>query len=921
MKNKDKFLIVFVLINNTLSAQTPANCQPYSSSTKTETTCQNGNGISTNPQNLVNEDCPDLKNDFEWRVKHANGSPVPNEYYIAYDENGMVKGLRNPFNDPDNSDYRYLAANHSSNYYPEDGWEMLKVDFGALSNINTGFSVAPKDQPGINTATGGKKLPYMILYNKYTGTFRFFGALLGQNQDYTTIKIELRIPKSNSSNSYQADLKATNLLSIQGESVQSLDQETNENVMVVFATASNSESRFFWFDIPLAYDPCLCNIRSQLDITFSFVKTADIKLNEFQDAIKTQGNPSNFEYGQKMISRVIAAGFATATAISSGGTIVNIQAYTDLINLIRTNPKSNLSKSDKDKLADLENYVNCGGTFAQIIQNNYTKINDRDSAVQRKAALDLVEGTTTFMTALSNKCGMNDNAGTAVTGATSFSGTYTETNLISGTDIKLAMPGSNWSDKKMQINSYDDNGKTIAAYPTYNERLGVFAILETPRVDMFSTTEENCYDNGIVHYKKLLVALKLSENLKFTFNPLINVDESKTIISCRYVGIDPKPFKVKYTSESSLSFNRFSSSSCKLDRDITDINSQNVKLNYNQKNQLTSPFVPLDQFKDLKVVFFMDHIVPFYSDGTHNTHVPTDIIDKIIYIQFKITMTSKDIGKDGHPVTAVYYFNYPMKLNSQFLRSPRIINNEFPLSGPQDFRLGDCGNYKDYFDKTYSPSLYKNFHDGIKNIIIENKEFNSNVVFQGNEELIYDGFVLISAKMSSMNGKKVKIYSSLGFELKPGAEISPDIELIVGLPLNKVPQPPQSYSQVSAFCTNSNKYKAQIFSQDAVKREIETMAERDQANKAYAEKQQPQVSFKIAPNPNSGNFNLTVFNNHGLDYSVEIVDVTGKSIFIKLYNGASTAQFIETTGLADGMYFVKVSCGNHIRTEKLIIAN
>jgi len=60
--------------------------------------------------------------------------------------------------------------------------------------------------------------------------------------------------------------------------------------------------------------------------------------------------------------------------------------------------------------------------------------------------------------------------------------------------------------------------------------------------------------------------------------------------------------------------------------------------------------------------------------------------------------------------------------------------------------------------------------------------------------------------VSTANGAKIKIYSMKGFELEPSAEISPDIELIVGLPLDKVPQPPQTYLQVSNFCGNNNKY-------------------------------------------------------------------------------------------------------------------
>jgi hypothetical protein len=51
------------------------------------------------------------------------------------------------------------------------------------------------------------------------------------------------------------------------------------------------------------------------------------------------------------------------------------------------------------------------------------------------------------------------------------------------------------------------------------------------------------------------------------------------------------------------------------------------------------------------------------------------------------------------------------------------------------------------------------------------------------------------------------------------------------------------------------------------------------------------------------------------------MDVTGKVLLNNLYNGKQTSQFIETNGLAAGIYFVRITCGNTQKTEKLIIHN
>jgi hypothetical protein len=200
MKRIFSMMLIASISGNIIAQTGPANC-PEKKSTMTQTQydnfikekCEVGNEISTNPDNLKNDDCPVLKNDFEWRLKHSPNLPFPpNEFYVAYDANGVPKGLRNPFNDDDNNnEYSHIVGNHGSNYHPEDGWELLKVDFGALGNI--GLSV--NENPGRNTDVNGPRLPYMILYNKYSGTFRFFGSLLGQMDGYETIRIELRIPQ------------------------------------------------------------------------------------------------------------------------------------------------------------------------------------------------------------------------------------------------------------------------------------------------------------------------------------------------------------------------------------------------------------------------------------------------------------------------------------------------------------------------------------------------------------------------------------------------------------------------------------------------------------------------------------------------------------------------------------------------------
>jgi len=84
----------------------------------------------------------------------------------------------------------------------------------------------------------------------------------------------------------------------------------------------------------------------------------------------------------------------------------------------------------------------------------------------------------------------------------------------------------------------------------------------------------------------------------------------------------------------------------------------------------------------------------------------------------------------------------------------------------------------------------------------------------------------------------------------------------------------------------------------------------------------PQYPYlQIFPNPTNSNFKILIDNSFYKDYSVSLTDVTGKVIFTNTYNGNQTQQMIETNGLANGIYFVSIRCGDANKVEKLIIQN
>ena len=904
--------IVVCLCNIGMAQVTTSNTCPPTTKTEEQQnqTCEEGKGIRTNPSNPSNTECPILINNFDWKLKQPISGNIIEEVYSVYDADNIYRTIRNPFDDNTNSDYRYLALKQNSNYYPEDGWELLKVDFGTLGNIGLGVN----EDPGRNTDVVGPRLPYMILYNKYSGTFRFFGSLLGQMEGYQTIRIELRIPEKSpnypaSPNDYQAQLKATNLLSIQGETVQPLDQETDENVMVVFASATNNSNKFFWFDIPVAYDPCLCNIRSQLDITFAFVKTANIALNGSINAgIKTESKPDNTPYAVKVSTRVLAAGISTALAVKTGGAVINFKAYSDLVKLIRENPNATLSQEQKDNLTTLEGYLDCGAKFAQGIHKGFPDIDDNDKKKRLKAANDILDANTTFLSSLANGCSKQDNGATTISGAVNMSGTWTEEQVVQGSEIILAVPGSNWDDRMRFIRNHTDtenDEKTIAAYPTYNERLGTFALMRTPEF-IFSTFYETHIPNVdipiIFGTNKSVYSLELTEDLVYTLNPNLNLNMDKTKILCRIV--------VKKNG----GYEFANSSSFKLETIIPDVDDNNFgycnvikhNLNFSNRNIITSPnnlypistpFIPIDQFKSMPIVFSTIGNINNFKNQVKDS----------IFIQFKILAVSNDIGTNGENSSYLVY-TYPIKLLGFEFVEPHF------LAGSKT-----CSQYSDFVNTEFIPSISSRFAPNRPNLISSNKHFDNNTNFTEDEILAFDGVVTISAKLSTNPGKRVKIYSTMGFEIEPGAEIDPNIELIVGFPFEVIPQPPQTYSQVAAFCADNTKYRAQEFTAAAIQREREEYKRRsieeEKRKKEIFNKNTPQIH----PNPNKGSFNISYQRNLASDANLVMLDITGREVYRDLLKQGNSNYAIHNLNLTPGVYFVTISNQSEKQTFKIII--
>lgn len=114
---------------------------------------------------------------------------------------GTQKGrLRSPFYDPMLTDLNYRLA-YDLDMAPEDGWELVKTNFG-LKDIAINGSMIPDCDIENSTCTetapdnlnpfeSGTEEVWFALYNRYTGVFRVV-ATLKNAESYNNVIVRLR---------------------------------------------------------------------------------------------------------------------------------------------------------------------------------------------------------------------------------------------------------------------------------------------------------------------------------------------------------------------------------------------------------------------------------------------------------------------------------------------------------------------------------------------------------------------------------------------------------------------------------------------------------------------------------------------------------------------------------------------------------
>jgi Secretion system C-terminal sorting domain len=380
------------------------------------------NGISTNPLNPINNQLPSKKNTFfNWQDSIYQVQPINND---------CIRGsqMESPFFKIDNLE----ELRDSKDMKWDDGWELIRRGFG-LTDLNTNTT-----DPVPNS--------YLILYNKYTGILRVLLKVC-RGADYNAAKITLSL-------SPLSQIK-TDLLEISRGGVSALDKKFIPTSFAAGSKYVNDNTKWFYADFPMMFDPCTCVYKSKLTIISELIATSQISL---EGSITGDIYTTNVG-GKAQIQQPGSIGWKDFTGFVNGKLSTahaNINTFVSQAQKLADNvKKSDTANGKKNALFNLGNFLKTN----QFLKAGLTAV------PWLKSALSIVD---IFTAGGKTSSGPQEVKLLPLTVnlTAKLNGTITTTNPYH--NIIFTNPGS----KDAQLDP--------DAYPYYNEILGIFNLVKTP---------------------------------------------------------------------------------------------------------------------------------------------------------------------------------------------------------------------------------------------------------------------------------------------------------------------------------------------------------------------------------------------------------------------------------------------------------
>ncbi len=415
------------------------------------------NGITTNPAAPVNNQRPSKLNTFNWTLPS-----VPLNLALT----GVnATAINSPFFTTDNANigHFYDPIDGIKDVYPAQGWELIKKDFGFTD----------QGQP----TNPGTTNPYLVLYNKYTSTLRVFvarGEINPLNGANMQIYFHANSPMQTSLLDHNAALK-----SIESPFTRNPRLNTVSNFL-------NLPLKWFYSDFPVIYDPCTCLFESKITIDITLSSTSEVTgTTETTGNLASQGKPTS--------TQTARGDFTIGDAFNTSKKVVQTYKTSSVFN---NDIKPWLKKAD-----------------GSIDTNKQTKMNNFEVETKKSSFLKTGLGSIPYIGDVLSVIDFFVGGGKQASApqqvqmmpmSINMTGKYNGTiyTPLNYNTITFRTPGSN------------PGNAPNSEYPYYNEVLGLFNLLKTPKLLIKYYTIEQYGNNYFRHF-----FMKFSEDLQYITNP------------------------------------------------------------------------------------------------------------------------------------------------------------------------------------------------------------------------------------------------------------------------------------------------------------------------------------------------------------------------------------------------------------------
>jgi hypothetical protein len=844
----------------------------------------------------------------------------------------------------------------------QDGWELLWLNLGLTPDlVHTDVSV-PGSAFQTPTPPAPEQMPYFVLYNRYKGTMRIFANAFFNRTTFGN-------PQKVMPTLFFSDKDELNgMLRHAATYDQALDQKTQISNVSGPSFQTTNPGQWLMADFQIGFDPCICNRNNALlkfrfnqitsmDITMvsrsisltkkfddnNYLDSSFMNLNDVDNKTQTY-KPGTRIYGEM---KGLLDGYKSSLAQYEK----DLANYNSLDNLLKRAAIDIL----KDGITSTGSMVGAGvaGSFftnspmKNFILKNKLKVGlfsggliDLDTNNANAFANSVTDGTksilgqgfdflNTLIDVPSNP--IKPSPPTATFTETSYKGTIDYKNpvatdgLIVPGAIPLGYPDASGNPTNPGVNRIN--------YPAYNEVLGLFALLETPKIEVsakninnsvsFNKRDIQTYSFNVTG-QKTNYQIRLKEPLKYRFNHVVDLNFNKTKL---YYSFRIK-FKNKKPTLSGIDASIYGSSALRntqmiANQTVLEINVNNVESfgtgNDNRFVIITTPFTEVKNIlnEPFSINNILDILMTLVVDLNRekdpnkfasNLNLTLNDYSSIESIDLKLMadMYFLSPGSKGQELNTLQTFTYNIYQNSG-------SDNQTPEE--TDNTIGNVTflNVK--------KSLLKH-QPG--NVVFDNIQISPATIasythhwVNATEMHIYVENAILKNNITVAPGYTVYIHI-LGSALSnPESTWQPEL-VLDNMKSEDLYNNPLIYEatddELKDFCKiENNKYQANT---SLSKTSNEPIAKPSKVI------EKPAIQFNIYPNPANDIATVTYQLNGALAESISIYNLAGSLVQkITLTESNNNQIMLNTQDLAAGVYLVTLSASNgYSETKKLIIA-